>query len=371
MLVLPSVHLLQRYFRLAGSAVFVVLTLLSLFVVYRYVFPRVAPKVTDKQVLWLTIATFILVLAVFFVVYPLANSDVPGKGSDRDEALNAATGALLSGHYPYYPKIYSGNPITPLPGSLLLAVPFVLLGNSAYQNFFWLLAFLLTMNSYLKDRRLALLLLWALLAFSPVVLHEIVTGGDLLSNSIYVLLFVMWLVTAVPRADFPQWGKFLLASLLGVGIASRINFVLVLPLVFSALVQGAGWRSATRFIAITGLTSILLTLPFYLYDPQGFSPLHTTTKLDQFDSWLPLAGLVVPIAVGIVALILSIHHTNRSLQGLARNCAIVLALPVLSATALQSIRAGYLWLSWIGLGVSFLFFGAVAFSLMTVPERPQ
>jgi hypothetical protein len=57
-----------------------------------------------------------------------------------------------------------------LPGALLLAVPFVLLGNSAHQNLFWLFAFLFSLNSYLKDRRLALLLLWVILALAPVVL---------------------------------------------------------------------------------------------------------------------------------------------------------------------------------------------------------
>jgi len=366
LLTLPSAQLLTKYLGFAGSVVFLVIVMVSLAIVYRCVLVRFSP--TDTQVLWLTTATFLVLLTLFLVLYPLANTNVPGKGSDRDEALNAATSELLQGRYPYYPKIYSGNPITPLPGSLLLAIPFVLLGNSAYQNFFWLFAFLLTMNVYLKDKRLALLSLWVLLAFSPVVLHEIVTGGDLLANSIYVPLFVIWMVRAASRHSTSRLGRISLATLLGIGMASRANFLLILPLVFSALVRAGGWQSAVRQMMITGLTFGLLTVPFYLHDPSGFSPLHTANQLSQFEAKLPYASAIIPAFASIVALGLSFHHTNGSAQGLARNCAVVLALPVLGVTILKSIMAGYPWLAWTSLGLSFLFFGAVALSPMSTQE---
>src|SRR3712207_7085295 len=44
-------------------------------------------------------------------------------------------------------------------------------GNSAYQNLFWLFIFFLFARSFLKNGRFALLLLWTILALSPVVLH--------------------------------------------------------------------------------------------------------------------------------------------------------------------------------------------------------
>ena len=352
--------MVQKYLGLAGVGVYIAIASLVLWFGYRYVLARFASTVTNRQVLWLTAATLVLLLAVFCVLYPLAKSHIFGKGSDRDEALNLATTELLKGRYPYYPKTYLGGPISPLPGSLVLAVPFVLLGNSAYQNFFWLFAFLFSMNSYLKDRRLALLLLWVILAVSPVVLHEFVTGGDLLANSIYVLLFVMWMVSAIPQPGFSGWGKFLLAVLLGVGLASRANFILILPLVFSALVQAAGWKSATQYCAITCLILGLMIVPFYLYDPHGFSPLHTADKLGQFQTILPFAALIVPLLTGILALILSLHLGNGNLPVLLRNCAIVLALPVLSGTVLQSIQTANLDFSFTGYGLFFLFFGAVA-----------
>jgi hypothetical protein len=363
-LLIPSAAVLQKYFNIVGVAVYIIIASLVLLLGHKYVLTGLTSRITDKQVLWITAATFVILLATFWVFYPLASSGLFGPGSDRDEALNIATTELLGGHYPYHAKTYLGNPISPLPGSLVLAVPFVLLGNSAYQNLFWLFAFLFTMNSYLKDQRLALLVLWVTITFSPIILQEYVTGGDFLANSIYVLLFTMWMVNAIPQDGLSGWRKFLLAVLLGVGLASRTNFALLLPLVFSALVQSAGWKSAIKYITFTGLTLGLVTIPFYLYDPQGFSPLHTANKLAQFQTILPFAVVLVPVVSGIIALILSIHYTNACLPVLLRNCAIVLAFPVLSGTVLQSINNRNLDFSFTGFGLSFLFFGVVAFSPM-------
>jgi len=83
----------------------------------------------------------LLLIAAFIVLYPVARSGLFGPGSDRDDALNVALQALLSGHYPYYAQTYLGNPPTPMPGALLLALPFFALGTSAWQNLFWLPVF--------------------------------------------------------------------------------------------------------------------------------------------------------------------------------------------------------------------------------------
>lgn len=361
-LLIPSTAVLEKYFGIAGVAVYIIIASLTILACYKYNPAARMARIADKQVLWMTVATFLILLAIFWVGYPLANSGLLGRGSDRDEALNTATAELLSGHYPYYAKTYLGNPISPMPGSLVLAAPFLLLGNSAYQNLFWLFAFLGTMNWYLKGQRPALLLLWAIIVLSPILLQEYVTGGDLLANSLYTLLFIMWMVNVVSQDSFSGWKKSLLAILLGVGLASRLNFALLLPLVFSALVQSAGWKSAIKYILVTCLTLGLMTIPFYLYDPQGFSPLHTANKLGQFQTILPFAGIIIPVASVIIAFALSIRDTNRYLPILLRNCTAVLAFPILSGTILQSIRNGTLDFRFTDFGLSFLFFGAVAFS---------
>lgn len=182
-----------------------------------------------------------------------------------------------------------------------------------------------------------MLLLLVILSLSPVVLNEYVTGGDLLANSIYVLLFVMWMVRLVPQDSVSGWKKCLSALALGIGLASRAHFVLLLPHVFSALIRRAGLGAATRYITITIVTLGLATVPFYLYDRAGFSPLHTAEWL-QFESII--VTMVLPIAFVVVAIACAMHRANSDLPALLRLCVLVLAFPITSVMLFASIDRG-------------------------------
>ena len=350
----------QKYFDTVGVGAYLITAFSALLVGYKYLLPKFVSRVTEKQALWLAGATFLVLLVVFAIAYPIANSGLVAGGSDRDDNLNVATTALLHGRYPYYFRGYLGSPTHSLPGSLVLAVPFVLIGNSAYQNFFWLAIFFIAMRLYLKDGRLALLMLWASLLLSPGLLHELVTGGDLISNSLYVLLFMLFMVNAVPRSDRSCWLKAGSAILLGVGLSSRANFLLLLPLVFSMLVQIAGWKAAAKYVGLTCMTFGAITIPFYLYDPQGFYPLHALGIITQFHSILPFAGRIVPLVGGITALALSFQHMDCGGLALLRNSAMVQAFPVFCVIVLSMVQARGLDFAYAGYGLNFLFFGALA-----------
>ena len=363
-LLIPSTAVVQRYLGTAGLAVYLLVAslILLLFARYRYALAELASRVTGRQVLWLAALTFLALLIAFLLIYPVADSGVVGGGSDNDDALDNATTELLHGRYPYYPETYLGNLPAQLPGAVLLAVPFVLLGYSAYQNVFWLLAFIIAMKLYFQDGRLALLLLWAILALSPTVLYQILVGSDRIGNSLYVLLAVLWMMWAISRPDLPSWKVIVPAVFLGVALSSRVNFFMLLPLIFSAMVKAAGWKAAIKYAAITGTVLLALTIPFYIYDPQAFSPLYAASKLGQFEPVLPLAGLLLPLATLILALVLAfLQPVGQKPDILLRNCAIVLAFPVLCGIILLSIRAGGLNFSFASYGTFFLFFGAVAF----------
>ena len=361
---IPSTAVVQRHLGLAGVIGYLLLASAALLLLLKVRHPlaRFASRITESQALWLAGLTFLLLLVAFLVVYPVADSGSFGGGSDNDDALDNAVTELLHGRYPYYPETYLGNLPAQLPGALVLAAPFVLLGTSAYQNLFWLLAFFVAMKRVFGDGRLALLLLWALLALSPVVLYEVLVGSDRLANSLYVLLAVLWMVRAISQPDRTGWKAVVPAVFLGVALASRANFLLLLPLIFAAMVRAAGWKRATAYAAITGATFLLLTLPLYLYDPPGFSPLYAAAKLDQLDPVLPSAGLLLPLAGLIVALLLAVRKpAGRESGTLLRDCALVLALPVLSGILLLSIRVAAPAFAWASYGTFFLFFGAVAF----------
>jgi uncharacterized membrane protein len=362
-LVFPSSYVVAKFLGLAGIVAYFAFVAIVVVAGHRWLLVRGGWDLTGRWFWLLAGVLFLFITVLFLIGYPLANSGLFGQGSDRDDALNVAVNELLQGRYPYHPQTYLNNPISPMPGALLLAGPFVLLGNAAYQNIFWLFALLLTMARYLRGDGLALLMLCSILLLSPTVMHELVTGGDMLANSIYLLLFVIWVVSVIPRPEVPGWGKLLLAGLLGVGLASRANFALILPLVYASLAQTLGFRAASRYLWITGLVSLLLVLPFYLYDPAGFSPLHTADKLGRFAGILPHADLVIPLLALVLSLLLGLQGGNGRLAPLLRNCALVLAVPVLAATLLESLLKGRPDLAFASYGISFLFFGVAAFWL--------
>ena len=307
---IPSLAILQKYFHIVGVIAYIAIVFIALYLLtkYRYLIAKLASKASTRQIYGLAAITFLILLITFFLIYPKAGSRTYGHGSDCDDAINIATTRLLHGQYPYYFRTYLGNAVSPLPGSLILAIPFVLLGNSAYQNIFWLLMFFIAMKFYLEDERSALLLLWIILALSPVVLHQIVTGIDYLSNSLFIMLFIMWLVKSTARTEPGNWKIIIPAILLGIGFSTRANFLLLLPLIFFALTKTAGWQKAILYTGIICFTFALVTFPFYLYDPKSFSPLLTKYQLKQFESIIPYIDLIIPLITGIIALLLALFQ---------------------------------------------------------------
>lgn len=321
------------------------------------VLPHLDAILPARHVRRLALASFAALALLFAVAYPIVQSGTYGAGSDGDEALEIAVRELLAGRYPYAVRTYLGNPISPLPGSLLLGAPFVLLGSGALQNLFWLLVLFVAVGRRLGDERWALLLLW-LLWSTPAFLHKFVTGYDYVANSLFVLLFAWGLIRAAPERGGLRWAA---ALALGVALSSRANFLLLAPLVYTQLVQRAGWRMATGLGAAVAASFAAITLPFYLHDPAGFTPLHTSNKIEQYSGVLAHASLWVGGGSGLLAMLLARPAWNRSLAAFFRNCAWVQAFPIACAVLLSSRVDGLAALSQdlAFYGDFFLYFGAL------------
>ncbi|MDM8569475.1 hypothetical protein QUF50_08225, partial [Thiotrichales bacterium HSG1] len=277
-------------------------------------------------------------------------------GHDRDEALNIAVNELLSGRYPYYPVTYvpglphelglDGNPLSPMPGELLFALPFTWAGDGSWQTFYWLLVLAIMLVHQLKPG-VALIAFWSLLLCSPAVLNEVVSGGDLLPISIWLLVFTLALTNAVSSH---HW---LWIILLGIGLSSRINFLLILPLITGELARLYGFRRGLQYGLWVAIVCVVTVLPFYLYDPSGFSPLHIESILMRFEPVLPNVKFILPIVSGVLALLLgSLQIRYGSQRTLLWGCALVLAIPVLAVVGFSSIQVGYPEFSyaWYGIG---------------------
>lgn len=362
----PSLGHVQKYTGTWGVFLYVLGVFAFWALVPRLIRQVDAHVVPERWVWGLALGTGIALLLLFFVLYPLADSGIVGGGSDRDDALNLGVREIVQGRCPYHVTTYLGNPLSPLPGGMLLALPFVVLGNSAYQNFFWLGVFFLLARSLLRDVRQALLLLWSLLIFSPVLLQQIVTGGDLPANSIAVLAF-LWLLLRAPQ----RW-KPAAALLLGLGVAWRANVLFLVPLVFAFLRQQVGGRAALGLVGIAGGVAAGVTLPFALHAPHGFAPFLMQNKLARFEAIVPHVDLLIAVVTFGWAWTLARSRVCADAIALLRCSASVLALPIVCGLILASLQAGKLDLHLAEYGVSFLFFGALAHwvPLVRMPPAP-
>lgn len=357
-LIVASANVLTKYgaVYVGESAVFLysAYVVLGLWLLTQWGRPVLA-RLPDRVVAG-AIAIVLLVITVLLVVlYPRANSGELGPGSDRDEALNQATTSLLRNEYPYYQVTYLNNPITPLPGALLLAAPFVLLGNSIYQIPFWLAVWVMVLRRYVMDSRSLLLLLLSVFALAPKVGHEIVTGGDFITNAMYVMVAFVVLMETTTRHH--RAGMVLSAILVGITLSSRLNWLFLVPLLAAALAERRDWRTAIGLIAIAGGTFTAVTLPFYLYDPAGFSPLHTANKLGQMTTIGPYISLLL---TGAAAVLLA--WRQRGSDTFFRNGAIVQAIPVAIGVVVPFWTLGYLNLTYgTRYGAIYILFAAVAY----------
>ena len=259
---------------------------------------------------WSPFLLWCVLLAVFAVLFPLAHRHIwGGAGSDRDDALRVSDLALVHGRYIYSAKTYLGNSVTPLPGAVFLALPFFFLGNVGLENLFWLALLLCFTGWFFHFRATGLVYVLLLFAASSTNFDDFVVGGDFLVNGIYVCI-AMTLVLVACERKFPLWGQIASAVFLGIAIDSRPIYIVVFPLLLAYLWQRGDRAAAVRAVLISGLVAALLSIPFYLYDPAHFAPLHVRHKLDFISAkyhpalLFPLLGMLAACAGFFVRLTL-------------------------------------------------------------------
>ena len=342
-----------KYLGAAGVGAYAAIVLIAVWCTHRWLVPTFW-NMGRRTALALAILTLVMAGLAFGVLYPLADAGVFGGGSDSDDALNLATRALLHRQYPYHVRTYLGGPATYLPGSLLLALPFTILGNAAYQNLFWM-AVLLCVVATIVDVRLALLLIWTVLALCPRVGQLIITGGELLASGIYVPLAVLFAIEPPKRRWWNErW--WLRCAILGLALSSRINYVLLIPVVLAAIARQRGWRRALESGAVIAATMIVVIGPFWLYDPAAFWQAGIEQQNAAATHVLPSAHLLVPWLSAAFALAVAIPP-GSSRSNLLLRCVAIQAFPVLLLVAVSSIQLGAPSFSYAGYGIHFLFFG--------------
>lgn len=355
---LPSTALIQRYFGLIGIFSYILLITLGFLSLLKFK-SRIFSFVSQ---FYFTILIFVISfgIACFWILYPLETAGLLGQGSDRDEALNIAFWEFIEGRYPYFATTHLGGKITPLPGAILIASPFILLGNSAYQNLFWLATFLTLTGIYLESHVSAMVMFIFLSALSPAFQYEYISGGDLIANSIYVLTAIFLQTKALSsHSAIVKVGTSLFT---GIALASRSNFLTLLPLLLVLFWRRAGGRTALTSLSVSVLTFLSIVLPFYLVLPKAFPPFLAGNKLDELNAFIPFVSTGIILLTLFLSVLLSLQLFKVPRPNLLRSfmicCAVVQALPMVCSVLLMSILNQQLDFSFLHHrhGLMFLFF---------------
>jgi uncharacterized membrane protein YkgB len=355
-LVFPSLGLVQKFLGNIGLVGYLLGSVAIVVAGYRKVTDGRGSLFSERQA-QLALAVGLLTLGwLFWIVYPFADAGVIGGGSDRDDALRLGVDQLLAGGFPYYGPTYLGNPITPMPGALVLSAPFAVVEPLAWQNLAWLAAYGGVLRWVLGDWRSVAWSAFAIVVLSPVLLHALVTGSDLIANSVAVMVFLAMASYVGSRVPWLGW---LSAVLFGLALSWRASFLFLLPLLWSAVLSRHGWAQAASRTVVAVVAFTLVTLPFYLYAPDQFTPLKTLGKL-RFSEDLAVASALIPASTALLALAFA-RRDNAQPRQLLRHAFWLLSLPVIAVVVISSIDVGTLDLRMSDYGLCALFFGVAGF----------
>ena len=337
---IPSLGQVYKYLGIPGFIAFASITGACIFLIDKkwVTLSILLSKKNVSLVLTALIVAFLLV--IFTLIYPDANAGMYGGGSDADDALKIGAKAVLNLDNPYHHQTYLGLPITPGLGALFLSIPFYLMGNVSYQNFFWLFLLIFFIHKYYRDANAVFLFLVIVYILNPLSLVQIATGVDHLTNGIYVFLFLLFFVSLFEKQKKNSL-LFLSAVLLGIGITSRMNFVFIFPVLFAHIYYINGWKSALKWTSVPICTLLILSLPLYFHAPASFTPIkNAANRIGQGTDFVQVPTLLIGFIAVCTAGILCLKRFNLTKTSVFLNVALI---QVISISATVIIRAILNW----------------------------
>jgi hypothetical protein len=298
----------------------------------------------------LVVACLGTLTTVFVVGVPPADDLVLGVGSDRANALDVALGELAAGRYPYAATTYLGNPITPLPGALVLAAPFrFLLGSAAWQNVAWTALLLPLLHGGWRLRPGPTLVWLLTVAGGLEVWREFLIGDDLVAGTVPALAAAVWTL----RTARPDGGSVRLltaaAVALGVATCTRPHLALVVAIVAVAVGLRAGRRRGLLVGGVAGLVWLVLIVPFLFGGLARFSPLHVAAKVTD-ERGLSVGIVVIGLAAALLLAAALWWLRPASEVAVAWCAAAVLVAPSLLSLARALVETGAVWSADLTLG---------------------
>lgn len=288
-----------------------------------------------------------------------------------------ALSELAGGRYPYAATTYLQNPITPLPGALVLAAPFrFLLGTAAWQNVAWTALLLPVLNGGWRLRPGPTVLWLLTVVYGLEVWREFLIGDDLVTGAVPALAAVAWTLRVAtppsvrsPGADTASDGSapFLTAAAVALGVTTctRPHLALVVVVVAVAVGLRAGRRRGLFVGVVAAAVWAVLVVPFLLGGLARFSPLHVAAKVTAQRG---LSVGIVVIALGAALLLGAVLWRVRpaSAEAVGWLCAAVMFAPSVLSPARALAETGAVWSADLTLGA-----GAVPFAVWALAVRER
>ncbi len=285
----PSVGVLAKFLGPAGAGLVSAAAAVGIGAGLVWAFAASDDAARSDKVLCAAIG--VALVLVFAVAYPLATGGRFGGGSDRADALDVTGAAMLAGQPVYASLTYLGNHPTPLPGAVLLALPFHLIGSAAYQNLPWFFLFACLAPRMVGGARGAAAYLLAFVLLCPGVLLDFATGGDFATNAAYVAISVFALSSLRREETFAV--RALAYAFFALALSSRPIYAVEAPIVAAALLRQQGARRCLEFVAAMTVLEAALNLPIALSDPARFPLLMHASLLGFYPPWLH-ASVTIP-----------------------------------------------------------------------------
>ena len=252
--------------------------------------------------------------------------------ADRDDALDLAAAELMGGRDPWAVSTHIHPTHHPSPGlgGVLLAAPFALgLGDSSWQNVFWLMiaVVLLVRVAGWAPALAGAALVWS----SPTFWNEWIFQSDLLVLGIKFVVAGLWGLHAMARSQWPA--RVLSALLFGLVLADRFLFLCFALLIAAVALRRIPWRRCVPWLVLAAITALAL-----LIAPLAWAPAYLdqmTLNLAKGSEAAGGAATFAGPALGVVLLVLALVSGLRSRQDIevmgaaALLCAVVVGWQVL------------------------------------------
>jgi hypothetical protein len=340
------------------SLTFLAVTAIVFAVGFRWVVPLAATTFSNQRLAkWTLIAVVALIGLATIAIYPHYPRGGPHSivGNDNPDALWRGAQAILHGRFPYFERTWADLPLSPMPGLLLMAIPFVVLHHLELLNVTWIAVAVFAAARWWKSYTPPLLALGCL-AISPTWWKLVAAGSDIPTTGLSAAVLLLAVAVAVV-SHWSRWQRALLVLLCGIALSSRPNFILLLVPLAAYLFVRVGLRRMSITVIAVGAAAAAVTLPWYFAHPRQFTPFQTTFKLEQFRYGISAIGPIL-IAITILATVLAaVILAHRDIYGLALACAASVGAPVIVGLTIGVVQ-GQIPYDYAAYGYYFTWFAA-------------